>query len=203
MRANADRLVSFYAGVAPNDSGWYLHDIHIWPDERLERTHDYIQWLFPLRERSGFNMTAPTLDDAASAEFLARAELREKLRTSFVRMLLFYGFTPKDGPPLRVVRASSCGERAEVWLSWMNHNHLRITRILKSLKLLGLGEEAEAFFGCLRELYKEEEARPRISPEAIRRGACRACSRQIAANRLGMIFDFIRLYPRCCPGGPK
>jgi hypothetical protein len=112
-------------------------------------------------------VTAPVLDDAAIAEFLARPEL--KLRTSFVRMLLFYGFTRKEGPPLRVVRASSFADRAQVWLSCMNHNHLRITRILKSLKLLGLDEQADAFFGCLQELYKEESARerPRISPETF------------------------------------
>ena len=170
MRSHADRLVSFYAGVSPDDSGRYLRDIHIWPDERLERTHDYIQWLFPLRERSGFNVTAPALDDAAIAEFWGRPELRKKLHTSFVRMLLFYGFTLKNGPTLQVVRASSFAERAQVWLSWSNHNHLRITRILKSLKLLGLGEEGDAFFACLKELYAEEAARekPRISPETFR-----------------------------------
>ena len=169
MRADSDRLVSFYAGVTPDDSGRYLRDIHIWPDERLEPTHDYIQWLFPLRERSGFNATAPVLDDAAIAEFLARPELREKVRTSFVRMLLFYGFTLKDEPRLRVVRASSFSERAQVWLNWSNHNHLRITRILKSLKLLGLGEEADAFFMGLKDLYDEEEVRgrARISRETF------------------------------------
>jgi hypothetical protein len=170
MRPNANRLVSFYAGVSPHDAGRYLREIHIWPNERLEQTHDYIQWLFPLRERSGFNVTAPVLDDQAIAEFLARRELRQNLRTSFVRMLLFYGFTLKDGPPLRVARASSFTERGQVWLSWVNHNHLRITRILKSLKLLGLGEEADAFFGCLQELYQEEKTRERqrISPETFR-----------------------------------
>lgn len=58
MCSNADRLVSFYAGASPDDSGRYLRDTHIWPDDRLERTHDYIQWLFPLREQSGFKVSA-------------------------------------------------------------------------------------------------------------------------------------------------
>lgn len=165
-----DRLVPFYEGVAPDDSGRYLRDIHVWSDERLERTHDYIQWLFPLKERSAFHPDAPILDEESIKEFHRRAELRKKLHTSFVRMLLFYGFTLKDGPPLRVVRASSFEERSQVWLFWMNHNHLRITRILKSLKLLGLGDEAEAFYACLKELYEQEAdgARPRISRETFR-----------------------------------
>lgn len=109
------------------------------------------------------------LDDAAIAELLARLELRKKLCTSFVRML-FFGFTLKEGAPLRVVPASSFVERAQVWLGWMTYNHLPITRILKSLKLLGLGEEADAFFACLQELHQEEAARerPRISPETFK-----------------------------------
>lgn len=169
MTTNSDRLIRFYAGAAPDDSGRYLRDIHIWPDERLERTHDYIQWLFPLKERSGFNPHAPVLDEKAIGEFRRRPELRKKLHTSFVRMLLFYGFTLKDGTPLQVVRASSFADRSQVWLSWMNHNHLRITRILKSLKLLGLGEEADAFFASLTDLYDAETAQPRqrISPETF------------------------------------
>lgn len=173
MQKRTDLLVSFYAGTAPDDAGRYLRNIHIWPDARLEQTHDYIQWLFPLRERSGFSPSAPILDEAAIEAFHQRAELRRNLHTSFVRMLLFYGFTVREGCAegcaMRVVRASSFADRARVWLNWGNHNHLRITRILKSLKLLGLGEEADAFFAVLEEVYKEERAsrNPRISPETF------------------------------------
>jgi len=40
-------------------SSWsYLHEIQHRPDEQLESIHDYIQWLFPLPERSGFNVAA-------------------------------------------------------------------------------------------------------------------------------------------------
>jgi Opioid growth factor receptor (OGFr) conserved region len=43
-----NKLVSFYAGLAPDNQGRFLKEIQNWSDERLERTHDYIQWLFPL-----------------------------------------------------------------------------------------------------------------------------------------------------------
>jgi hypothetical protein len=63
-------------------SGRSLQQIWRWPDEQLERTHDYIQWLFPLTERSVFNSHAPILNAQVIQEFRARLELRENLRAS-------------------------------------------------------------------------------------------------------------------------
>ena len=56
-------LVRFYLGTEPDSSGRFIGDIRKWNHERLERTHDYIQWLFPTRNRSQFNSSAPTLDE--------------------------------------------------------------------------------------------------------------------------------------------
>jgi hypothetical protein len=58
---------------------------------------------------------------------------------------------------------------ATVWLSPGNHNHLRITRILRCFSLLGLEAEAKAFFDCLSEIYENEQSRPlpAISTETI------------------------------------
>jgi len=163
-------LVSFYAGQTPDDRGRMLGEMHGWTNERLEQTHDYIQWLFPLRERSAFNVDAPVLDDGAIAEFRGRAELRGNLRASFVRMVEFYGFKVQSPRPLRLARATAFAERAKVWLNWGNHNHLRITRILKSLTELGLEDEARAFLAALEELHANLTAlqQPQISPETMR-----------------------------------
>ena len=37
-----------------------------------------------------------------------------------------------------------------------DHNYLRITRILKCLMTFGLIDEAQAFYECLRQIYREE-----------------------------------------------
>jgi hypothetical protein len=163
------RLVSFYLSLATDDRGRSLQQIHRWSDEKLERVHDYIQWLFPLTEPSNFNPEAPVLDQHAIDEFRTRPELRTNLRTSFVRMLAFYGFVLIENPPLRVVPSASFTERSENWLMPVNHNHLRITRILRSLRVLGLQEEAAAFFLCLADLYDKESTTtiPRISKETF------------------------------------
>ena len=67
------------------DRGRYLHDILKWPDKRLESTHDYIQWLFPLPEVSGFNPEAPTLSrpDDDSSDFRSRPELQRVCGSHF------------------------------------------------------------------------------------------------------------------------
>ena len=154
-------ILGFYAGESPDDCGRYLAEIPQWPDERLEAVHDYIQWLFPLREPSNFNPEAPVLDAKTIRQFRSRVELKENLRTSFLRMLKFYGLEMTADPTPKIARAGNFEQRSRNWLSPMNHNHLRITRIIKSLRLLGLEAEASAFFDCLNNIYAEESAKPR------------------------------------------
>ena len=163
------QLLGFYSDEEPDNRGRFLREIQNWPDDELERTHDYIQWLFPLDEPSGFNLNAPTLNAYTINRFRSDAGLRRRLQTSLVRMLAFYGLEMSATVPLRVNCAASFPERAENWLTPSNHNHLRITRILKSLCLLGLEDQACAFFRFLEDLYKMESARPhpRISIETF------------------------------------
>jgi hypothetical protein len=169
VRYDGRPLLSSYGGTVPDHRGRFLREIQNWSDEDLERTHDYIQWLFPLAEPSGFNIDAPILDDGTVSQFRANADLRRRLQTSLIRMLSFYGLEIHGTVPLTVTRAPNSGERIENWLTPSNHNHLRITRILESLKLLGLGEQARAFFDCLADIYRVEsvKATPRISEETF------------------------------------
>ena len=124
-QSEGGRLVAFYEGTGRDDHDRSLDDVLHFDDAALEYTHDFIQWLFPLRDRSGANPTAPRLDDAAVAAFRARPELRENLRRSYDRMVAFY--------------------KADLgWLTPGNHNHLRLTRMMLSLRTLGLESEARA-----------------------------------------------------------
>ena len=70
-------------------------------------------------------------------------------------MLDFYGFSMNAEA---VERSDNFELRADNWLHAGNHNLLRITRILKSLRLLGLDEYSESFFLALSELYIEHPA---------------------------------------------
>jgi hypothetical protein len=104
-------------------------------------THDVVQWLFPLKEPSKFNPTAPVLTDKQIEAFHADARLRGNLLKSFTRFMQVFGLSYVDG------EIRQAGHK-DIWLS-LNHNWLRFTRILKSLTILGLPDEAMAFYRYL------------------------------------------------------
>jgi hypothetical protein len=234
-------IVRFYdANVQAKDAhGRTQEHILTWSDSKLESCHNYIQMLFPVPEGSAFNWEAPIIDRETMDTFRARSELRIRLRSSFERMLDFYGFevslvpevdsagedeqkvgikikdessggvesiaqgnipTKKaetatkpqettDGelrnlaktaddrtdesanitvdptPETQSDSTASCGYhiiRAPHWQksfrSWavrFDHNHLRITRILRCLRILGLQTECDAFFVALKRICED------------------------------------------------
>jgi hypothetical protein len=148
----ARRILAFYEGSAPDDRGRMLGEVLAFDDAALESTHDFIQWLFPLRDRSRANPDAPVLDGKAIEVFRKRSELRSTLRRSLDRMLSFYGLR-RDGE--RIVRSASFEKRSH-WLTPGNHNHLRLTRMLLSLRTLGLESDARALLDCLLHIAEDD-----------------------------------------------
>ncbi|KAF3041173.1 hypothetical protein E8E12_009569 [Didymella heteroderae] len=54
-----------------------------------------------------------------------------------------------------VVRGPNFPKASRNWAVRMDHNHLRITRILRCLRVLGLQKECEAFFAALKRVYDD------------------------------------------------
>ena len=135
-------LARFHAAQGKDSRGRAMADVLAWDDAALERVHDYIQWLFPLPEPSGFNPDAPLL---APEDVPA---LHASMPAAFARMQAFY-------------RA----ERQGAWLTPGNHNLLRITRILRCLHLAGHGRMAADFLAALLAL---PGARATIGPVTLR-----------------------------------
>jgi Opioid growth factor receptor (OGFr) conserved region len=152
--AGDDRLTRFFAG-GTDDNGRTFDEILGWDDARLEMVHDYIQWIFPLPERSGANPGAPVLDAATIAAIRGNVEMLGRLRAAFLRMLAFYGFVLGDDALVEGPRFAAASRN---WLHAGNHNHLRLTRMLRSLRVLGLEHEARQFWDALRGLYERESA---------------------------------------------
>lgn len=149
-------LVKFYdpAIAAPDHQGRTLSAILAWNDNKLESCHNYIQVLFPLPEGSAFAWSVPIIDKATFDAFRARPELRARLRDSFIRILSFYGFElQQSGDSAKVIRGPHFSVASRNWLRRSDHNHLRITRIIRSLRVLGLEAEATAFYDALREVF--------------------------------------------------
>jgi hypothetical protein len=147
-------LLDFYLGVAPDYQGRMLRDIWTWDPDRLEQIHDYIQVLFPLPEPSRFSSRAPILREEEIREFRRHAALRANLLHSLRLTLDFYGLEMQEDA-IQIGKAAHFSQRAANWLAFSNHNMLRITRILKCLRLCGLEEHARALLGCLLQLYAE------------------------------------------------
>jgi len=150
-------LVSFYLGEGRDRAGRKIQEIWAWDFEQLESVHDFIQWLFPLREKSAFNSNAPTVDASVIEAFQTNPQLRQNLLHSFTVMLRFYGLQreQQEGGAIAIHRATNYPHRQSQWVQAFNHNFLRITRILKCLVLFGLYAEAEAFYACLQSIYQE------------------------------------------------
>lgn len=129
MNVNPHRsqLHAYLAGEGSDGRGRTIEDVLALPDEALERIHDYIQWLFPLPTRSMAQPGSPVLNPDEVAAIRADERALANLRRAAERMRLFY-------------------ERTENWLNPHDHNHLRITRILQSLRLLAGENDARLFY---------------------------------------------------------
>ena len=91
--------------------------------------------------------------DTIGRRFEGDPVLRQNLERSLRVMLGFYGL---EIDVQRIVRAPSFAERARNWLTPHNHNFLRLTRMLKSLALLGAGDRATQLLDCLEDIYREQ-----------------------------------------------
>ena len=122
----AGPLHAFLAGTGGDGSGRRAAGILALSDDELERLHDYIQWLFPLPTRSAAQPQSPVLTQDEIAAIRADDRAGETLRQAANRMLRFYRGT-------------------RWWLAAHDHNHLRITRIIRSLGLLAGPDAARLF----------------------------------------------------------
>jgi hypothetical protein len=143
-------LVRFYAGEGTDHRGRTLAQIQAFDTGRMEAIHDFIQWMFPLRDPSAFNAGAPLVTDADVRAFRERPELASALRRSFEAFLRFLGLEYRDGA---VVEVEGLASRRRVFTSF-NHNWLRITRVLLCLRTLGLDDECRALFACLERIHQ-------------------------------------------------
>ena len=110
-------LVNFLNETGPDHQGRYLRDIWNFDDKAIEQTHDFIQWMFPLTEKSLSVPGVPTLTgediEAIRTSEVARANLEKSAQW-------YLGFL----------------QRNNHWIKSYDHNHLRITRVIKALNLL-------------------------------------------------------------------
>ena len=122
---------------------------------------------------SPVNPYAPTFDDATSNAFKTTPQLQSRLRDAFIRMLKFYGFETNLTSTSAIAEATTQAQPSTITITpskthfasaarnWFNsHNDLRITRIIRCLRVAGLDQEAIVFYDALKRLFDEQEGYP-------------------------------------------
>jgi hypothetical protein len=135
-------ITAFLEGEGPDARGRTVFDVLAMDNAALERNHDFIQWLFPLREPSRAVPDAPVLTDADVEAIRDSGMAQYALAAATDRMDAFYRATHD-------------------WLMPNDHNHLRITRIIRSLRLLVGDDQADAFKSAI--LSRVEATRAPVS----------------------------------------
>lgn len=167
---STEPLVAFYTTndiVAQAGYSWN-HVIKL-SDDDLESCHDFIQWLFPTTTPSKFNRAAPIVSQKVAQELVLKPVFNLRYALAIDKMLSFWGFSYD-------VAATSDG-KAEMKATLFSpqpgrytrgdHNFLRFTRFIESVRLFGHQNLALSFFQALYDYSKTSEGKKVITKENI------------------------------------
>lgn len=119
-------ICKFLENIEPDIYGRMLSDIWNFTDAKIEKEHNFIQWVFPTSTPSISVPGSPLLEIEEIKQIRKSIAAVENLYNSSE---WFFSFL----------------ERNNFWIKAQDHNHLRITRIIQSLRLLGDADEADFF----------------------------------------------------------
>lgn len=147
-------IVEFLEGKNKDPYGRYLSDIWQFNSFYLEHIHNYIQWIFPSNEPClEFRVKIPILTEQ-DFEKIQKSELaQQNLLRSFEMMLHFWGLKYENG---KIIAQDDLSVEKHIWLKSSDHNQLRITRVIKSLSLLGQKELAKLFQQAVISIGREK-----------------------------------------------
>ena len=121
-------IINFYMNTEPCNTGYMFNDIiKKWSNTKLESKHDYIQYLFPSTEKSKYNEKATLLTEDDLEIFKQNKIIRKNVYLALQRMLRFYG-----------IKNFVFNGKRQSWMKPGDHNHLRLTRIIKFLQLIDM-----------------------------------------------------------------
>jgi hypothetical protein len=120
----------YLAGSGRDSSGRSIDTVLAFDDASIEAIHDFIQWLFPLPVASRAQPDSPVLAKAELEAIRRDPVAIGNLKRASERMATFYIANNH-------------------WLTLFDHNHLRITRIITSLRLIAGPAAAQAFYAVI------------------------------------------------------
>ena len=128
-------IILFYYGERVPQCRHTFDEILNFNSDKMENTHDFIQWLFPNKEASNYNEHAPLLTEEDIKLFATNQLLDQRVSDAVLEFMWFLGFNWYCDNENRKVELDVTLV-TDMQLNFFNHNHLRITRMIKFLKLI-------------------------------------------------------------------
>ena len=131
-------FLNFLSKEGKDFKGRTLESIWSFSDEDIERTHDFIQILFPLNKPS---------ESAFHGYYLDSEDLIEQIRSNSIA---------KEN----ILKSSNwylsfLTRNVWLWNRNYDHNQLRITRVIECLRLLISEDEADKFYDDVLKIIKD------------------------------------------------
>ena len=131
-------FLNFLSKEGNDFKGRTLESIWSFSDEDIERTHDFIQILFPLNKPS---------ESAFHGYYLDSEDLIEQIRSNSIARE-------------NILKSSNwylsfLTRNVWLWNRNFDHNQLRITRVIECLRLLISDDEADKFYDDVLKIIKD------------------------------------------------
>ena len=131
-------FLNFLSKEGNDFKGRTLESIWSFSDEDIERTHDFIQILFPLNKPSESAFHGYYLD---SEDLIEQIRSNSKARENILKSSNWY--------------LSFLTRNVWLWNRNYDHNQLRITRVIECLRLLISEDEADIFYDDVLKIIKD------------------------------------------------
>jgi hypothetical protein len=136
-------ILNFFIDNGTDYKGRTLDEILNMSDTKLEVIHNIIQWVFPLHEKSYHAVDSPVLSEEDIQKINSSIVAKSKMLCCINRFCSFFGIDLEDNEYDKDI--------VKHWCHDGNHNLLRITRIIRSLRLFGEEDLAKKFYSiCLK-----------------------------------------------------
>jgi hypothetical protein len=127
-------IIHFLRGIGPDYKGRFYSDMAKSNDGEMEECHDQIQWMFPIHEGSRFAMVCPIVDQELVDKAMEFPSVQYNINAAAIRMSDFFGIGKYTDKSKQIN-----------WCNENNHNLLRITRIIRCLRIFRLESQADNF----------------------------------------------------------
>ena len=125
------KLKRFHDTKAPLANGHKRDSLLMMTDHKFESNHGFTQWAVPTAEKSNHNFNAPVLDLGSAIWLAERKDVSKFFENMSVRFLEFL-------------------KRNDHWKSLYEHNHLRVSRAIDSLRPLHSWKLADWFYAKVK-----------------------------------------------------